>query len=326
MKRIKKYLAGFFLFILLIFLFDRALFHWIATVESNFYSKNKFEQRFEKYLKGKKFSTLIFGTSRSYEGIHSYYIEKLLGQKTFKETFQGKGPKYNYYFYQLYKKYAGIPEVVIYGVDYFIYTVTSDSKWMARFDIENREEKINYFSSPLLLVEHKEKIDNFHNNVLIRLKEKQSPDEGAESIQDFIDIRKYTGLDFPNKKIVTKRPHKYKRQFFPRFPGKEGRYFMKLLDQLDRDNVTVILVALPDYFGTYKTNFQRKNFIGHLKTLKREKKKLYIYNYNRPQKFPLNNVTYFSDGGYGNSNSHLSKLGARVFNHMLAEDLKKHYR
>jgi len=333
-KGIKKYLGGFFLFILLLFLFDRALFLVIERVEAGFYSKNKFEQRFKRYMKDKRFNTLIFGTSRTYEGIHPYYIEKILGQKAFKETFQGKGPKYNYYFYRLYKKYAGTPKVVIYGVDYFIYTLTSDRKymarfdpkWMARFDIKNREKKINYFSSPLLLVEHKKKIDNFYNNILIRLKEKRSPDQESGSIQDFIDIQEYTGADLPPKKVITKRPPKFTRQFYPRSPGEEGHFFMDLLDELDRDNVTVVLVLLPDYFGTYKTNFQRNDFIQHLKTLKRKYKKLFIYNYNRPRRFKLDNPFYFIDGGYGNSNSHLSKKGAREFNNLLAKDLRKHYR
>lgn len=242
-KKVKKYLRGFFFFILFIFLFDRGLFYLVSSLESHFYLKKDFEKRFERFVKNKGFSTLIFGTSRAYEGIHPYYIEKALNQKAFKETFQGKGPKYNYYFYQLYKKYAGIPKVVIYGVDYFIYTVTSDSKWMAQFDIEEEEgEKIGYFSYPLLLVQYKKKIDNFLNNILIYFKERMEPVETNDGFEDFIKIQTYTGLTVKDKELVTRPRRRYRRQLFPSFPGKEGRYFMKLLDELDRDGVTVVLV------------------------------------------------------------------------------------
>ena len=282
-------------------------------------------------MKDKEFSTLLFGTSRSYEGIHPCYIEEELNQKAFKETFQGKGPKYNYYFYQLYKKYAGITKVVIYGVDYFIYTVTSDARWMSRFDIKETGEEVDYFSfsPPLLLVTHKPRIDNFLNNVLIFFNEKmeEKPAETNNGLEDIIRIQEYRGIKKDVEKLITKPPSKkYDRQFFPQYPGKEGKYFIKLLDQLQQDGVTVILVGLPDYFGSYKTNFQRKDFIAHLKGLMKDRPKLYVYNYNRRYEFPLHNTSYFIDGGYGCSNSHLSREGARVFTKKLCSDLKKHYR
>jgi hypothetical protein len=297
-------------------------------VEANFYPKTEFEELFARYVSDKEFSTLIFGTSRAYEGIHPVYIEQELGEKAYKETFQGKGPKYNYYFYKVYKKYAGVPKVVIYGVDYFVYTVISDPKWMSRFDIDQtEEEKIDYFSSPLLLLEYKEKIDNFHNNVLIHFQELQASRKKKEDcLQDFFDMDNYTGIEIPDKKLIGKRPRRYERQFFPRPPGKEGRYFEKLIEELAADNVTVILVGLPDYFGSYKTNFEREEFLLNLKRIAREYKSVYIYNYNRPRNFDLRNPDYFNDGGYGQTNSHLSKTGAKEFNRILCQDLKKHYR
>ena len=244
---VKKYLTGFFLFILFAFLLDRGLFLLIHNIEANFYTSNQFEERFARFVEDKQFSTLILGTSRTYEAIHPVYLEEHLGQKAFKETFQGKGPKYNYYFYKLYKKYAGIPHVVIYGVDYFIYNVETDPKWMARFTIKKQDETdtVDLFSSPLLLLEYKKKIDNFHNNVLIRLKEKKSPQEEAESFKDFIKIQEYKGIELSNKKLITRRPHTFIRQIFIRYPGKEGRYFRRLLDELAKDKVTVIFAVLP---------------------------------------------------------------------------------
>jgi hypothetical protein len=128
-----------------------------------------------------------------------------------------------------------------------------------------------------------------------------------------------------NKKLVTEPYDNYKRQAYPPFPGKEGLYFKKLLDELERDHVTVILVALPDYFGSFKTNLQRHDFALHLRQLTQEYENLFFYNYNRPRKFPLSNTEYFNDGGYGETNSHLSQKGAKVFNKLLIKDIKKHY-
>jgi hypothetical protein len=138
-------------------------------------------------------------------------------------------------------------------------------------------------------------------------------------------MQEYTGVIFLNKGPVAKRPDTYIRQFFFRFPGKEGHYLEKLLEEMDRDNVAVILVGLPDYYGTYKTNFERRDFILDLKRWERKYKNVFFYNYNRSFKFPLKKKDYFLDGAYGLTNSHLSKIGAQVFNKMLIQDVKKHY-
>lgn len=321
-----RYFAGFFFFILFLILFDRGLFFLISTLKTNVYKKNKFEKRFENYLKENQFSTLIFGTSRTYEGIHPYYFETEIGQKAFKESFQGKGPKYFYYFYQLYKKYAGVPKVVVYGVDYFIYNITSDDRWLARFKNLIPKGNIDYFSPALLLVKYKKTIDEFFNNLLILLKEKDDPDDSENYYDDFILMQEYTGAILPGKGPVATRPDTYIRQFFFRFPGKEGHYFEKLLEEMDRDGVKVILVGLPDYFGTYKTNFERRDFILDLKRWERKYKNVFFYNYNRSFKFPLERKAYFLDGAYGLTNSHLSKIGAEAFNKILIKDLREHYK
>jgi len=325
-KKLKKFSWIFLWFLFFIFLFDRGLYYVLFRLEQNLYSKNKFEQRFEKFMEGRSYDTLILGTSRAYEGIHPYYFSERLGISAYKETFRGKGPKYNYYFYQLYKKYAGIPKVVIYGVDYFVFNITSDPKWMARFKARTPKDTFKIFESPLLLLSNKNKIDNFHNNLMIRLKEKNDPDQNTDSFKDIIDIQTHLGIEHPDKKINTDPSGKFGRQVFPRYPGKEGKYLDMLIEELSRDGVTVILVGLPDYIGSYKTNYERRKFQLQLKTYRRDFKNVHILNYNRPRRFPLSNVGFFSDGGYGQTNSHLSKKGAELFCNLLIEDIREFYR
>lgn len=324
-KKVSTYIAGFILLAVFVFLFDRALYYIIFHMESDFYSKNKFEQRFESYMTNRSYNVLILGTSRSYEGLHPCYFNETPGIKAFKETYRGKGPKYHYYFYKLFKKYAGTPKMVVIGVDYFGFNINSDPQWMARFKEEAPKETFSPFTAPLLLVHHKKKIDNFHNNIMIRLKQKHDPDADKDSFKDIIDIQKYRGIDKPVKELVTKRPARFPRQDYIPYPGVEGKYFTKLLEELDKDKVTVILVGLPDYIGSYRTNYQRIMFLKELKGLIRDFKNTHIFNYNKVREFPLHNTNYFNDGGYGQTNSHLSQKGAEHLNRLLIKDIKKHF-
>jgi len=322
---IQRYGSMFLLFILCIFLFDRGIFWSITRIERGFYGKDEFEGRFERYVKDKDFSTLIFGTSRTHDGIHPHYLEKYLHEKAFKEAYQGKGPKYYYYFYQMYKKHAGIPKVVIYGIDYFIYTVQSDQKYMSRFHLDDGEGLKEYLSPTLLLLKYKKRFDSLYNHFLIA-ESKPDPGKEDEAFAEFEEARLYIGPPPGKNRLITEKPKDYLRQLYPHFPGAEGHFFMKLLKELEKDKVTVILVGLPDFFGTYKTNFQRDDFIADMKELESRFKYVHFYNYNRRYRFPLDNEDYFLDGGYGLTNSHLSSEGARVFNRILCQDLKKYYR
>lgn len=325
-KNIIKYIGGFILLFLFTFLCDRGLYYLLFNLETGLYSKNDFEQRFAKYMEGKSFSTLIFGTSRTYEGIHPVYIEDKLGEKCFKEAFQGKGPEYNYHFYQLYKQYAGVPKVVIYGVDYFIYTVASEHQWMSRFTKTLHRHPDPFFAAPLLLLKNKQNLDKFYTSVMNRLNDSVAAKKDDNQFKDIIDVQQYTGEAKSKLRMKTKAYKNFERQPYPRYPGAEGSWFVKLLDLLDKDGVTVILVSLPDYIGSYKTNYQRDKFIQNLKGLMRKRKKVHVLNYNRPRRFELNKLNYFNDGGYGETNSHLSELGARIFTNKLAEEIRKYYK
>lgn len=325
-SKIRKYIIGLLLFVLVLLGLDRGLFYLFDRVEKSYYtySLKGFEKQFEKYVRDKNFETLIFGTSRTYEGIHPQYMKKYLDIEALKDAHQGKGPKNNLYFYRLYKKHCGVPKVVIYGVDYFIYTVKSDQKWMSRFDLEKEDiEKTNYLTTPLLLVNHKQRIDIFLNGFLVELQDKK---EDSDPIRHMDKVQKYIGGPHEPDKVIAKRPKgKFKRQLWPRPPGNEGKFFFKLLEELRKDNVTVLFVLLPDHIGTFKTNIQRDRFLLDMKRLREKYGNIHIYNYNRPRRFHQERTGYFLDGGYGNTNSHLSDQGARVFNEILCRDIKKHF-
>jgi hypothetical protein len=330
---IKKCLLGFLIFLFFLFLFDRGLFYIIQSIENNYYKRKNFKKIFwqrkdfnKNFMKLPKntYSTLIMGSSRTYRGIHPYYIHKRLKQNAFKIAKAKIGVKFNYYFYKEYKKYAGVPRVIIYGVDYFIFTKRSAENFLRFIGVEDIR-KNNYKNGALLLLSNKEKIDTFFNNMLDTLNQVYTSNVDAHGSKEIQIIDPFTGYD--GGKILNKhKPPRFNTFYYTHYPGEEGIYFTKLLKECEADGVQVILVLLPDYIGTYTSNFQEKAFKKDIQRLTRFYKKVFIYDYNDPKVFPLQNTGYFLDGGYGKTNSHLSRKGARLFNRMLVKDLKKHYR
>ena len=328
-SRKKKHLVEFFIFFLFLLLVDRGLFHIIQAIERNYFKRKDFKKIFGQprdfnknftQLPKDTYNTLIMGSSRTHRGIHPLYIYEWLNQKAFKIARGKINVKFNYYFYKEYKEAEGVPEVVIYGVDYFIFHQKSAENFLQFLGIKNNNEYI-YKNGFLLLLSNKERIDTFFNNMLDTLNKIYFTDKNKKKmpiIDPFIGYEKMEAFD------ERKPPHHRTFGYDP-YPGEEGIYFTRLLEAWEADGVQVLLVFLPDYIGTYESNHQGETFKKEIHRLAKPYTNVSIYNYNRPEAFPLTNADYFLDGGYGKANSHLSRRGARVFNRMLVKDLKKHY-
>jgi len=320
----RRALLGLLLLLLFFILFDHLLFFIITQTENRLFRDTQFAPAFDEYVRGKNYTTLIFGTSRTYEGIHPHYLSQAFNQDVYKEAQFGKGPKYNYIFYQFFKKHAGIPRVLIYGVDYFIFNIKSKKRWLSRFDMSAWERK-NYLSAGPMLLRHKQEIEDFISHALARLGEwlGQQVDQGPAL--GFVALQKYIGVDLKHKDLVARRPPRFMRYGYKRYPGLEGEYFMKLLEECERDGVQVVLVLLPDYFGTYMTNFRKKLFVKNIEEITQRFDNLSIYNYNLPDKFPLKNEDFFLNGGFGHTNSHLSSQGAKYLCRLFIDDIRHLY-
>lgn len=328
----KKHLIRSLVFLFFLILFDRGLFYIIQSIEHNYYKRKNFKRIFwqrkdfnKNFIRLPKntYNTLIMGSSRTYRGIHPYYIHKRLKQNAFKIAKAKIGVKFNYYFYNEYKKYAGVPRVVIYGVDYFIFTKRSAENFLRFIGVEDLG-KNNYKKGVLLLLSNKEKIDSFFNNMLDTLNQIYTSDLDTPGTKEIQIIDPFIGYD--GGRINEHKPRHFKTFYYTPYPGEEGIYFTKLLKECEADGVKMILVFLPDYIGTYESNSQVNAFKKDIQRVAGGYKNVFIYDYNDPEVFPLRNPDYFLDGGYGKTNSHLSREGARIFNRMLVKDLKKHYR
>lgn len=333
-KTIPYYLFGGLLFVLLLFLFDRGLFFLGHGLEKSYYGKKNlmgiffqkrdFNKKFLNLPKG-TYNTLILGSSRTHRGIHPFYIHRRLKQKAFKIAKAKVRLKFNYYFYQQYKERAGVPKVVIYGLDYFMFKLESHPYFLQFVEPESGGEnpKKNYNGGLSLLVSNKEKIDSLINTVLEQWNESLNPAaSGGGSfnvIDPFIGYRK-------QEPIKSRKRRRFKRFDYEGYPGVEGEYFSKLLDQWQKDGVKVALVHLPDYIGTHQSNHHYDRFKKEIRTLTAAYKNVSIFDYNHPEQFSLKKDAYFLDGGYGKTNSHLSLSGARVFHRKFLKDLKKLYK
>ncbi len=321
-SKTKKPIPRIILFLVLLFLSDRFLFFLISSIESRLLVDHSFKKNFIDYSKNKNFNTIILGTSRTLEGIHPVYFSSLLNQNAYKEAQFGKGPKYNYLFYKFYKKHCGVPKVLIYGMDYFMFNLDSRIRWLHRF---NHQENKDYFGNFLMLLKYKKNIDDFTDIMLEKLKQGLGESGNLVPLRDFVKIQKYRGVDFEKIRIDSERPDRFKHFRYHKFPGVEGDYFLKLLEECQKDEVKVILVFIPNYYGTNVTNIQRQLFYEDIHKIVKPFDNINIYNYNKIKKFPLKNREYFLNGGYGLTNSHLSKKGAALFNRKFLKDIKHHY-
>jgi hypothetical protein len=320
MSRPLRYLIHILLFVGFIFVFDRSLFYLVQSLQRGLSQKESFRNRFISFPKG-TYDILIMGSSRAFRGIHPLYFYRQMGENAFKVARHAAGPKFNYFFYQQFKRHAGKPRMVVYGVDYFMFGLRSP-EWFMRYLDGDEYMRDHFDGGPLLLLSNKAQIDSFMTNWLTGIGPAagRSPASRRTGVVKIVD----DFVGFPAKKqLNTEKPARYRKIPYSPFPGREGEYFLKLLRDLDRDGVTVVLVVLPDYIGTYETNFQRERFLSDIHDVTRDFEMIHLFNYNSPEKFPLRDPRHFLDGGYGFGNSHLSKRGGRVLNRMLIDDIKK---
>ncbi len=318
--KLRKFILGFLILIIFFFVFDRILYKIIYNLEFSYYKGNEFEAGFSKYISDKEYDMLILGSSRTYEGIHPKYIKKYTNINSLKDAYQGRGPKSSLAFYRLYKKYKGPPKYVIYGVDYFIYTLQSNNQWLSRYS--EKIKGLYYLSSLSLLLKNRFNNDILLNNVQKNFNNHLNIEQNP--IEHLINMQEYSGISHVSGTIVIdKRKSRGIQIGFRSFPGEEGWEFYELLAELDIDKVKTFLVVIPSHYGTYSYNVGRLRLIRNLRYLERKYKNIVVFNHNRPAKFKLHIAEYFIDGGWGKTNSHLSDKGAEIFNKNLCKDINK---
>lgn len=266
---------------------------------------------------------LILGTSRTFEAIHPAFLTGEFGVSVFKEASKGKGLRYQAEFYRLYKQMVGTPRLVIVGLDYFMFGMESEPPLMRRFgDAVPGVEPAPASWAPLQLVARKASTERAVVRILEGLQSRFVASMDAFDPENRpADMLAYTG-NRVSRVVEQPEPASFERVPYAPYPGREGKYFTRLVRDWIADGTVVVLVYAPDYIATHRTNVEHGRFVEEIRRLVNGCGKCVVLDYDDPERFPLSEAGYFWDGGYGNPNSHLSKAGVEVFNRAWLRDLR----
>jgi hypothetical protein len=267
---------------------------------------------------------LILGTSRTFEALHPALIANQAGVRAFKEASKGKGLRYQYEFYRLYREVVGKPRLVIYGLDYFMFANPSDPGLLRRFGrTVGRAADPMALWPPLLTVAHKAEDDQAILRILEQLQRRLTSAMGEFNPDDEVaDMEAYTGRT-DSRVVERPAPHGFSTVGYARFPGLEGEFLIKLLRAWQDDGVHVVFVYPPDFEATRRTNVEHDAFITEICQLTAGCTTCAVLDYSDPGRFPISNAAFFWDGGFGNPNSHLSKAGAEAFTRIFLPDVRR---
>ncbi len=331
-----KYFKIVIIFLFSLLIIDTSLCYLVDNIELYSEKEKAYLKALESFLHEKKWDILIFGSSRVYEAVHPLHIKKSLGRNAFREGAHGKNAKYNYLLYKEFKRMGHIPELVIYGMDYFVHHRGSEKEMLARFGEkynkeknsgknQNRNMKPGFLSLYEKRADTAEKINNSINYIQNNITVSNETENYKKMVRLIEDTQRYLGSSSNHfNQLITVRPNNMHREIYVPHPGYEGEWFLKLLDELEKDKVRVMLIIIPDYYGTYITQTQKRAHIKEIMALTKKYGNISIHNYNAHNSgFPNKKEEFFMDGGYGTSISHLSKDGAEYFfNNYLLKDLK----
>jgi len=268
------------------------------------------------------YQVLVLGSSRTFEAIHPSAIEGALGVKAYKEAYKGKGLRYSYEFYQMYRELVGKPRVVVYGVDYFMFDNATETALLRRLQPEAPRDRAagrRWFA--LQTLAHKKANDRVVVRLLERVQRRFTWAE-FDPERNQADMAIYTG---PKESRVLPRPEppRYDRVTYARFPGLEGEYLTRLLEACAADEAAMMFVYPPDYVATGRTNFEHDGFVREFRRLIADTPNAFFFDYHDPARFPTSDPSMFWDGDWGNPNSHLSRRGAEAFARLYTPDLAR---
>lgn len=302
-------------------LFDRLLFAAINGIEARVERNAAVLPKLAALPAPAAYEWLILGTSRGFEAVHPALIRREFGVAAFKEAYQGKGLRYQYEFYKLYRQMVGRPRVVVFVLDYFMFETQSDPLQLRRLGLDDLSGDPAR-SSPwrLRLVSNRHHVDKTVLRILERVQARFTA--GPDPDRRVGDMEAYTGA--PASHIVERpEPAEFYRADYRPYPGTEGEYFDRLVREWAAEKIAVILIYPPDYVGTRKTNVGHDAFIADVQRLVRACPACSVLDYAAPERFPIATAGYFLDGGYGNPNSHLSQAGAALFHRLWMADVKE---
>jgi len=318
-----------------LFLLDRGLYRMTATVAAGFYKKAEVGRDWygqTEFVRPGFYNALIAGTSRAKEAIMPLYLYKQLGIRALSSASPGRYPRYHYQYYLQFRQQNGPPTLYIYGLDYFTFVKESNEKQLQGLMGGEKERKTwdlrvmqnpdsPFWSRLSHLIRAKKEVDAFFVDFIDYLSFRFPVAARGDLTPG--GISRYKGLYGTVPAENRLRPAHWEKAPYDPLPGVEGEYFIKLLEDLRRDRVMVILLIIPEFIAVYETNFQHERQLEDLKNLEKRFQNLFVLDYNNPRHFEIDNPALFADGRYGERISHLSVFGAERLAHNLAVDIPR---
>lgn len=276
---------------------------------------------------------LIFGTSRAEQGFDGPSLSAALGCAIRNEAGPGRYPQFHYYYYQSIKARFPAPKAVIYGLDYFMFEKNSTGLGLVRTDRKALLASLSpagaanpgsaWLSRASWLYRMKPKVDELLVDVLDSART-NAEDEAVDAAVGGKAAPAGLGPRRPRigPGVYTQKPRRWKKRAYSPFPGHEGAFLKRLVEELDAARVPTFLVFLPEYIGTYETNFEQERFKGDIGRLAAGLKNVHVLDFDYPGAFALSEPSLFWNGGWGYSNSHLNEPGAREFTRELAKAIR----
>ena len=275
---------------------------------------------------------LVLGSSRARYAFAQDILSSRLNMRVVKEAGPGEFPKHNYYFYQKWRLGFPRPKLVLYGLDYFMFEKDSDLQQLARLgkNIESAAldpgGRVNpswpLLSRVSLLFRMKPEIDRFLGDLM---KFDRGSEPGGEDAPRVAPKpgRKKRPAGWKGRKTLAVKPESWQTRAYRDLPGVEGAYLERLLQDLEQDKVPIFLVMIPDYVGTNDTNFEQDKFKADMRALAASFSRARVLDFNRADRFDLDDPGNFWDGAWGKSNCHLSLKGMKDFTAKLAAELEQ---
>ena len=318
-----------------LFLFDRLFYLTLAHLAGRFYSKAEVGQDWygqTEFIRPGFYNALIVGSSRAKEAVMPIYLYNQMGIRAQNNASPGRYPRYHYEHYLRFRKKNGPPQLYIYGLDYFTFTKESNEKQLQGLIGGEKPRKVwnasemknpdsSFWSRLSLLYRAKKEIDAFFVDLVdylsFRFPVRASQDKAPGGISTY---RGLYGTVPPENRL---RPSDWLKTAYEPLPGVEGEYLVRLLEELRRDRVVVLLLVPPEYIAVYETNHEHERQMEDLRKLENRYQNVFVLDYNNPRVFELDNPALFADGRWGERVSHLSVFGAERLAQMLAQDIPR---
>ena len=252
---------------------------------------------------------IILGASHATHGINPKYLESD-HFKVFNFALNGASPTFNLEWYEkIFRRYYKRPRYVIYSVHWGMF---DDHILRRQF-----EQDSPYFPLGLLIREMSElktlKMLLMNRFALFRQRKQLLPRLlKKEQRELFVPSKYYNGF-IPYE--ITRNLER-EETAYPKNNPVQVSAFLKLLDDLDRDQLKVIFVQVPGYHPGYDLA-RVSNNVQLLKKMA-EERKIPFLDYDLERVTPINYESrFFSDVG------HLNEKGSDTFSKLLKKDLEE---